>query len=40
MLLLQDGRGVCQGHVGQLLSNLPHPHLRELWDATPRLAVS
>jgi peptide/nickel transport system ATP-binding protein len=39
MLLLRDGRALCQGPVEQLLSNPIHPHLRELWEATPRLAI-
>jgi ABC-type glutathione transport system ATPase component len=37
MLLLQDGKVLCQGPTGQLLSNLPHPHLRELLEAVPVL---
>jgi peptide/nickel transport system ATP-binding protein len=40
LLLLRDGTSLCQGPVGQSLSNPPHPHLRELWEATPRLAIS
>jgi ABC-type glutathione transport system ATPase component len=40
LLLLRDGVPLCQGPTGQLLSNPPHPHLRELWDATPQLATS
>lgn len=39
LLLLQDGRSLCQGPTGQLLSSPPHPHLRELLDAVPQLAV-
>ena len=37
MLLLQDGKVLCQGQTGQLLSNPPHPHLRELLEAVPVL---
>lgn len=37
LLLLQDGRALCQGPAGQLLSDPPHPHLRELLEAVPRL---
>jgi len=37
MLLLQDGKVLCQGPTGQLLSNPPHPHLRELLEAVPVL---
>jgi peptide/nickel transport system ATP-binding protein len=37
ILLLQDGRALCQGPVGQLLSNPPHSHLRELLEAVPQL---
>ena len=42
MLVLQGGRPVCQGHVGQLLSHPPHPGLEVLreaatgWVADPR----
>jgi ABC-type glutathione transport system ATPase component len=37
MLLLQDGKVLCQGPTGQLLSDLPHPHLRALLEAVPVL---
>jgi ABC-type glutathione transport system ATPase component len=37
MLVLQDGKVLCQGSTGQLLSNPPHPHLRELLEAVPVL---
>ena len=39
MLLLREGVPVCQGLVGQLLSDPPHPDLRTLWEAVPLLAV-
>ena len=37
LLLLQDGKVLCQGPTGQLLSNPTHPHLRELVEAMPVL---
>jgi peptide/nickel transport system ATP-binding protein len=37
MLVLQDGEALCQGSVAQLLSDPPHPHLRELLEAVPVL---
>jgi len=37
MLLLHDGEVLCQGPIGQLLSNPPHLHLRELLEALPIL---
>jgi peptide/nickel transport system ATP-binding protein len=37
MLLLQDGRTLCQGPVGQLLSDPLHTHLRDLLEAVPVL---
>ena len=40
LLLLRIGRTLCQGPIGQLLSNPIHPHLLALWEATPRLAGS
>jgi peptide/nickel transport system ATP-binding protein len=33
MLLLQEGKVLCQGPTGQLLSNPPHQHLQELLEA-------
>ena len=39
LLLLQDGKPLCQGPTGQLLSDPPHPHLRNLLEAVPRLAM-
>jgi ABC-type glutathione transport system ATPase component len=39
-VVLDAGAPVCQGPKEPLLSRLPHPHLRELWEAVPRLAVS
>jgi ABC-type glutathione transport system ATPase component len=39
MLLLRDGKVLCQGPVGPLLSHPPHTHLRELLEAVPRLAA-
>lgn len=38
MLVLRGGVPVCQGPLGQLLSDPPHPHLRALWGAVPQLA--
>jgi ABC-type glutathione transport system ATPase component len=40
MLLLQDGRTLCQGPVRQLLSDPPHSHLRELLEAVPQLPIA
>jgi ABC-type glutathione transport system ATPase component len=40
MLLLQHGRTLCQGPVGQLLSDPMNPHLARLWEAVPTFAVS
>jgi ABC-type glutathione transport system ATPase component len=40
LLMLQDGRPVCQGPVGQLLSDPGQPELWALWEAVPRLADS
>lgn len=37
LLLLRDGKVLCQGPTGQLLSNPPHPHLQELLEAVPSL---
>jgi len=37
MLLLQDGKVLCQGPTGQLLSDPPHSHLRQLLEAVPVL---
>ena len=37
MLLLRKGRTLCQGSAGQLLSDPPHTHLRDLLDAVPVL---
>jgi ABC-type glutathione transport system ATPase component len=37
MLVLQDGKMLCQGSTGQLLSNPAHPHLLELLEAVPVL---
>ncbi len=37
MLVLREGVPVCQGPVGQLLSEFPHPHLQALWEAVPEL---
>jgi peptide/nickel transport system ATP-binding protein len=37
MLLLRDGASVCQGFIGQSLSNLSHPLLRSLLEAVPEL---
>ena len=39
MLVLRDGVPICQGPVGQLLSDPMHPHLQTLWEAVPRLAM-
>jgi peptide/nickel transport system ATP-binding protein len=39
LLVLNAGRALCQGPVGQLLSNPPHAHLRALLDAVPQLPV-
>jgi ABC-type glutathione transport system ATPase component len=39
LLLLQGGTSLCQGPTGQLLSDTAHPHLLELWEAAPRLAI-
>ena len=38
LVLLRNGTCLCQGPVGQLLSDPPHPHLRALWEAVPRMA--
>jgi ABC-type glutathione transport system ATPase component len=38
MLLLSGGLPVCQGSVGQLLSDPLHPELRTLWEAVTQLA--
>ena len=40
LLLLRNGTSLCQGSVGQLLSDPLHPHLRALWEAAPRMADS
>ncbi len=40
MLLLEEGEALCQGPAGQLLTDPPHPHLRELLEAVPRLPVA
>jgi ABC-type glutathione transport system ATPase component len=40
VLLLHDGQTLCQGPIGQLLSDPVHPHLRRLWEAVLTLAVS
>jgi ABC-type glutathione transport system ATPase component len=37
LLLLREGRALCQGPAGQLLSDPPDPHLRDLLEAVPRL---
>jgi peptide/nickel transport system ATP-binding protein len=37
MILLQDGKTLCQGPTRQLLSDPPHPHLRALLEAVPGL---
>ena len=37
LLLLREGRPLCQGATGQLLSDPPHPHLWELLEAVPVL---
>jgi len=37
LLVLGEGQSLCQGPVGQLLSDPPHPHLHELQRAVPRL---
>ena len=39
MLVLREGRALCQGPVGQLLSDPPHPHLKALLEAVPKLTV-
>jgi ABC-type glutathione transport system ATPase component len=39
LMVLQGGAPVCQGAAGPLLSRLPCPHLRGLWEAVPRLAA-
>lgn len=39
LLLLKEGKALCQGPAGQLLSDPPHTHLRELLGAVPRLPV-
>jgi len=39
MLVVHEGQSLCQGPVGQLLSNPPHPRLQALLEAVPRLAV-
>jgi len=39
ILVLQDGKALCQGPTGQLLSDPPHPYLRNLLEAVPRLAM-
>jgi ABC-type glutathione transport system ATPase component len=38
LLVLQDGKVLCQGLTGQLLSNPIQPHLRELLEAVPVLS--
>lgn len=38
MLVLREGVTLCQGSIGQLLSDPMHPHLQMLWEATPQLA--
>lgn len=40
MLVLQDGKPLCQGAVGQLLSDPPHPHLERLSAASCRLSIA
>lgn len=40
VLMLESGSAVCQGAVAEVLAHPPHPRLRGLWEATPRLAVS
>ena len=37
LLLLRDGQTLCQGPIGQLLSDSTHPHLLELLAAVPVL---
>jgi ABC-type glutathione transport system ATPase component len=37
LLVLKDGQTLCQGPVGQLLSNPPHPHLQAMMAAGPQL---
>lgn len=37
LLLLEEGRPVCQGFTGQLLSDPSLPSLQALWEAVPRL---
>ena len=37
LLLLKDGKVLCQGPTGQLLSNPPQPHLQQLLEAIPVL---
>ena len=37
MLLLRDGKVLCQGPTRQLLSSSPHPHLLEQLEAVPVL---
>ncbi len=37
LLVLSEGRALCQGPAGQLLSDPPHTHLRDLLEAMPRL---
>ena len=39
MLVLRGGVPMCQGQIGQLLSDPTHPHLRALWEAAPQWAV-
>ncbi|HEY3401702.1 MAG TPA: ATP-binding cassette domain-containing protein [Geothrix sp.] len=39
MLALKDGQALCQGPVGQLLSDPPHPHLGELKAIGHQLSV-
>jgi len=40
MLVLRDGLLLCQGAVGQLLSNPPHPHLERLSAISRQLSVT
>jgi peptide/nickel transport system ATP-binding protein len=40
MLVLRDGKPVGQGSIGQFLSNSPHPYVRTLWEALPRLETN
>ncbi len=39
LLVLRDGEALCQGPAAALLSRPPHPHLGELLEAVPRLAL-